>query len=443
MKKRSDKNRSSSSFIHSYSASNTKTLYSEENYSKTVLDNGLTLLSQNMPNLRSISIGVWVLVGGRYETPSNMGICHFIEHSVFKGTHRRNALQIAKALENVGGNMNAFTSKEQTCFYATILSEDLPLAIDVLSDLVQNAVFDEKEIEREKQVIIEEIKDTEDTPEEFIQDHFYSQIFNKHSLGFGILGSKETVSGFTRQQLVDFYHKYYVPSNMVVSIAGNFDEVRLANLVKTKFTFKRIIKNRSYWPSGMKIFDNRHLKGKKEVIKKKISQAHICIGNPINISYLNEKKFNLLALNTILGGGMSSRLFQKVREKHGLAYSIYSFVDFMYDTGVFGVYLATDKSKLEKSINMVKDECEKLISNPIKPQEFKMAKAQIKANLLFGLESTSTRMIRLAKNEIYLRKRLNISDITDYIDKLSLEDIQKTALRLANSVGKMDVSVLC
>lgn len=401
------------------------------------------MLSQNMPNLRSISIGVWVLVGGRYETPANMGICHFIEHSVFKGTRKRNALQIAKALENVGGNMNAFTSKEQTCFYATILSEDLPLAIDVLSDLVQNAVFDEKEIEREKQVIMEEIKDTEDTPEEFIQDHFYSQLFKKHSLGFGILGSKSTVSAFSRQQLVDFYHKYYVPSNIVVSIAGNFDDRQLANLVNAKFTFKSMNNNRSYWPSGIKVFDNLNVKGKKEVINKKISQAHICIGNPINISYLNDKKFNLLALNTILGGGMSSRLFQRLREKHGLAYSVYSFVDFMYDTGVFGVYLATDKSKLERSIAMVKSECERLVSNPIKPQEFKMAKAQIKANLLFGLESTSTRMIRLAKNEIYLKKRLNISDITDYIDRLALEDIQKVAQRLANSVDKMDISVLC
>lgn len=373
----------------------------------------------------------------------NMGICHFIEHSVFKGTKRRNALQIAKALENVGGNLNAFTSKEQTCFYATILSEDLPLAIDVLSDLVQNALFDEKEIEREKQVIIEEIKDTEDTPEEFIQDHFYNQLFKKHSLGFGILGSRETVSAFTRNQLFDFYHKYYVPSNTVVSIAGNFDVKQLTHLVKTKFSFVRSTTNRSYWPSGIRPFENPNHHGKKEIIEKKISQAHICIGNPINISYLNNIKFNYLALNTILGGGMSSRLFQRVREKYGLAYSIYSFVDFMYDTGVFGVYLATDKNKLEKSIDVVMSECKRLVSNPIKSQELKMAKAQIKANLLFGLESTSTRMIRLAKNEIYLKKKLSITDITNYIDQLSLEDIQKTADQLSRSVKKMEISVLC
>lgn len=442
MKQRSDKNRSISSFIHPLNTLGTKTLYSEESFSKTVYDNGLTLLSQNMPNLRSITIGVWVMVGGRFERTANMGICHFIEHCVFKGTKKRNALQIAKALENVGGNMNAFTSKEQTCFYATILSEDLPLAVDVLSDLVQNATFDEREIEREKQVIIEEIKDTEDTPEEFIQDHFYSQLFKKHSLGFGILGSRHTISSFTRQQLFDFYYKYYVPSNMVVSIAGNFDPRQLDLLIKTKFKGSKQQNNRSYWPSGIKIFELPSRLGKREVIKKKISQAHICLGTPIKISYLNNKKFNFLALNTILGGGMSSRLFQRVREKYGLAYSIYSFVDFMYDTGVFGLYLATDKNKLERSLDVVISECEKLITNPIKPNELKMAKSQIKANLLFGLESTSTRMIRLAKNEIYLKKKLNISEITNYIDRLSLEDIQKSANHIAQSVRKMEVSVL-
>lgn len=442
MNKRSDKNRLSPSFIHSFNSANSKTLYSEENFSKTVFENGLTLLSQNMPNLRSITIGVWVLVGGRHETAFNMGICHFIEHSVFKGTTKRNALQIAKALENVGGNMNAFTSKEQTCFYATILSEDLPLAVDVLSDLVQNAVFDEKEIRREKQVILEEIKDTEDTPEECIQDHFYGQLFKNHSLGYSILGSRTTVSSFTQDQLVAFYNKYYVPSNVVISIAGNFNERELTKLVRTKFSFEQRRINRSYWPSKVKIFTNGTRVGKREIINKNISQAHVCIGNPINISYLNNKKFDFLALNMILGGGMSSRLFQRVREKYGLAYSIYSFADFMYDTGVFGIYLATDKKNLEKSIAIVKSECNKLLTNPIKIHELKMAKAQIKANLLFGLESTSTRMIRLAKNEIYLKKKLNISDITDYIDQLSLESIQKAASHLAHSAKKMQVSVL-
>jgi len=427
-------------FIQQRAAS--KTLYDDNNYVKHELDNGLTLLSQNMPNLRSISIGAWVLVGSRYEKPSNMGISHFIEHSVFKGTKKRNALQIAKCLENVGGSLNAFTGKEHTCYYANILSEDLPLAVDVISDLIFNATFDEKEIEKEKQVVIEEIKDTEDTPEEFIQDHFYAQIFKNHALGHQILGTSHTVANFTHRQLQDFYMKYYVPSNIVVSVAGNFNQAELIKLVARKFRFLRGSTNRSYWPNGFKAYRNKQFKGVRDHVKKKISQAHICLGLPINISYLNNRKFEWLALNTILGGGMSSRLFQKVRERHGLAYSIYSFVDFMYDTGLFGVYLSTDKTKLDKSIQLVRHELQRLTDQPIKPNELKMAKSQIKANLLFGLESTSTRMIRLAKNEIYLGKKLNIADITDTINNISLDEINEVAVSLSDKVERMQVSVL-
>jgi predicted Zn-dependent peptidase len=432
----------SSSFINTRTASHSKTLYDENNYSKTVYDNGLTLISQNIQNLRSVSVGVWVLVGSRYENQDNMGICHFIEHSVFKGTKKRNALRIAKSLEDVGGSLNAFTSKEQTCFYANILSEDLPLALDVISDLVQNARFIEKEIDKEKQVIIEEIKDTEDTPEEFIQDYFYGQLFKKHPLGYGILGSRYTVSNFTRKEILHFYDTYYVPRNIIVSVAGNFNERELQRLVKQKFGFTKSGANRSYWPHGFKGFERSRARGRTEKIEKNISQAHVCIGSPLPISYLMNRKFDLLALNTILGGGMSSRLFQKIREKYGLAYTIYSFVDFMYDGGVFGVYMATDKNKLEKSIEVVKSEFTRLAVDGIKKQELQMAKAQIRANLLFGLESTSTRMIRLAKNEIYLKKKLNIADITNYIDKLSIEDIQKSAYLLFKDLDKMQVSVL-
>ncbi len=431
------------SFIDSRIRPGAKTLYDETNYSKVVYENGLTLISQNMTHLRSISVGVWVLVGSRYENHSNMGICHFIEHTVFKGTRRRKALQIAKALENVGGSLNAFTGKEQTCYYANILSEDLPLALDVISDLVQNATFSEKEIEKEKQVIIEEIKDTEDTPEEFIQDHFYGQLFKNHALGYAILGSKKSVSSLSRREIVDFYEKYYVPSNMVVSVAGNFDQAELQRLVKQKFNYSKNGSNRSHWPQGLKEFQHRRPVGQTEKIVKDISQAHVCVGLPITTSYLSNKKFDLLALNTILGGGMSSRLFQKVREKYGLAYSIYSFIDFMYDGGVFGVYFATDKNKLERTISVVKDELSKLAANGIKKHELQMAKSQIKANLVFGLESTSTRMIRLAKNEIYLKKKLNTADITNYFDNLTVDDIQKAAISLFRDLDKMEISVLC
>ncbi len=419
-----------------------KTLYDENNYAKVVFDDGLTLISQHMPNLKSISVGVWILIGSRNENPRNAGICHFIEHTVFKGTRKRNSLQIAKALENVGGTLNAFTSKEHTCYYANTLSEDLPLALDVIADLVSNATFFEKDMDREKQVIIEEIKDTEDSPEEFIQDCFYEQLFHGHSLGYRILGTRETVSAFTRREIEAFYRRFYVPANMVISIAGNFDPKTLSRLVRSKFRFSKNLINRAYWPSGIRPYHYRLNRGRVVHYKKNIAQAHVCIGTPLRVSYLNSRKFKLLAFNTILGGGMSSRLFQRVREKYGLAYSIYSFVDFMYDGGVFGIYLATDKANVQRTIDLVKSELSRFGTAPIRRHELRMAKAQIKANLLFGLESTSTRMIRLAKNEIYLKKKLSISDITNYIDKITVEDLQELAASLSDRIASLQTSIL-
>ncbi len=416
-----------------------KTIYDENNYSRLVLGNGLTLIGQRMPNLRSLSIGVWVLTGSRYENIKNMGICHFIEHSVFKGTKKRNALQIAKSLENVGGSINAFTSKEHTCYYANTLSEDLPIAVDVLSDLVKNAVFSSKEIEREKQVIIEEIKDTDDTPEEFIQDYFYQKVFENHPLGYNILGTQSNVSGFKRGELIDFYETYYQPKNMLVSVVGNYDWKILCELINKKFSFKRKKQNRAHWPNGFAKIGKINNQPLTDYVEKGISQAHVCLGATIDVAYNEDVRFKYLILNVILGGGMSSRLFQKVREKHGLAYSIYSFVDFLYDCGLFGVYYATEKEKIDKSLSLVQTELNNLVKNPIKAGELKMAKAQIKANLLFGLESTSTRMMRLAKNEIYLGKKVNITDVTKLIEKITLEDIRSTARNFVDRLKNLKI----
>lgn len=419
-----------------------KTLYDENNYTKVILDNGLTLVSQHMPHLRSVSIGVWITAGSRFESADTMGIFHFIEHCVFKGTKHRSALQIAKSLENVGGSINAFTSKEHTCFYANILSEDLALAVDVLADLVIHARFDAKEINREKQVILEEIRDTEDTPEEFVQDYFYGQVYRNHPMGYNILGTPQSVKVLDRKSIVDTYRKYYVPSNMVVSVAGNFDETKLQSVIAKKFVFPKSLRNTSYWPTGFEKYAIRNTPSKTEVVEKKINQAHVCIGVTIHESYTDDHRFEYLVLNTVLGGGMSSRLFQKIREKMGLAYSIYSFVDFLNDGGIFGVYWATDKNQVQKSVDTVKAELRKLADKPITAGELRMAKAQIKANLLFGLESTSTRMIRLAKNEIYLGKKVNIGEITKLIDRLTIRDIQKTGNTLAKLVDKMQISIV-
>lgn len=429
------------SFIESKSAA-AKTVYDDQQFVKLKLDNGLTLISQDMPHLRSISIGVWVLVGSRYEKPAHMGISHFIEHSVFKGTKKRSALKIAKVLEEVGGSLNAFTSKENTCYYANILSEDLSLAVDVLADLVTGATFGDKEMEKEKLVVAEEIRDNEDSPEEFIQDEFYSGIFPNHPLGFNILGTQATVHNFTRDAVEDYYRKYYVPSNMIVSVAGHFDQKELETLVLKRFRFLKARTNRSYWPSGFKVYSSRAFKGRRRRISRKISQAHVCMGFPLRMAYDHPKKFEMLALNTIIGGGMSSRLFQRIRERNGLAYSIYSFLDFMFDTGLFGVYLATEKKKVDRTVDKVRDELRRLVSQPIRPHELKMAKSQIKASLLFGLESTSTRMIRLAKNEIYLRRKLNVAELASRVDRMRIDDMESMARLIADRVDSMQVTVL-
>lgn len=417
-------------------------VYDDNRTSKVLLNNGLTVLSQQLPHLRSVSVGAWVMVGSRSETAKDMGICHFIEHAVFKGTRHRNALEIAKSLENVGGTLNAFTGKEQTCYYANILQRDLPLAIRVIADLVTSASFRESDIEKEKQVILEEIKDTEDTPEEYVQDRFYEDIFYDHPLGFRILGSESTVRGFKRAQLRRFYSQNYAPNNIVLSVVGNFDTDTLHNVAEREFRFKKDIGCPS-WPGNL---EKCHFGGTPNkpdnVLTKNIGQAHVCMGVPITVSYVNKKKFEWIAFNTILGGGMSSRLFQRIREKSGLAYSVYSFVDFMVDGGLFGIYLATDKRSVKKSCDKVRSEIKRISSSPIKVQELKMAKAQIKANLLFGLESTSTRMIRLAKNEIYFKKKVAIDDITNQIDQIQLGDVQEVAEDLASKIDRFQSTMV-
>lgn len=409
-------------------------VYDDNGTSKLRLNNGLTLLSQQLPHLRSVSVGAWVMVGSRSEKAEDMGICHFIEHAVFKGTRHRNALEIAKSLESVGGTLNAFTGKEQTCYYANILHQDLPLAIRVIADLVTNASFRESDIEKEKQVILEEIKDAEDTPEEFVQDRFYEDVFRDHPLGFRILGSEETIKGLKSVHLKRFYSQNYAPSNIVLSVVGNFETDALYDIAEREFKFNKKIDGYS-WPDNLEKYRFQAASGKPDnVLTRNIGQAHVCMGVPLTVTYASKKKFEWIAFNTILGGGMSSRLFQRIREKSGLAYSVYSFVDFMVDGGLFGIYLATDKSKVKKACDNVRSEINRFLSSPIKAHELKMAKAQIKASLLFGLESTSTRMIRLAKNEIYFKKSVGMDTITNQIDRIKLDDVQDVAESLASKL---------
>src|ERR1051326_2654240 len=310
----------------------------ESDYKKTVLSNGIRVVTESIPYVRSIAIGVWIDVGSRDEDENTNGISHFLEHMVFKGTNRYSSQQIARSLEGVGGYLNAFTTKEHTCYYARILDDYLPQAVDVISDLAQYPVFAQKEIQKEKGVILEELKNIEDDPEDLIHDYFDRGVFTKHPLGRPIIGKAENIKNFSRADLVKHTQQNYVPGRMVVSAAGHLSHEKLVSLVEQYFGAND---SRRKQPAK-EATAPKQMQAKREVIEKPIVQAHVCLGR-LSFGVKSKQRYPLLVLNTLLGDGMSSRLFQNIREKYGFAYSVYSFANFLSDTGSFGVYVGTDR----------------------------------------------------------------------------------------------------
>lgn len=395
-------------------------------FSRSQLKNGIRIVTEKIPYVRSVSIGVWLQVGSRNESVSNNGISHFIEHMMFKGTMTRSAFDIAESLESVGGHLNAFTSKELTCYYAHVLDEHLPLAVDVISDILQNSLLNEIEIEKEKQVVLEELKTLEETPEDLIHELFASDLFQNHPLGFSTIGRRETIQAFSKSQLHEYIRQNYTTDSMVIAAAGNLEHEQLLKLVEAKFDGFNTVAHKSSQPS------HASLRHGKNVIENGAIQAHICLGTQ-SYSYASEKKFPLLVLNTLLGAGMSSRLFQNIREKYGLAYSVYSYIDFMFDTGLFSVYIGTDKNKINDSIELIEKELERLKNQPVSAEELNRTKSQLKGNLMLGLESTSSRMNRLAKMEIYLQKYFNLDETLNAIEAVSQQDLLDIANELFES----------
>ncbi len=392
-------------------------VYSE--YNKTVLPDGLTIVSEKIPYVRSVSVGVWVKSGTRNESREKNGIAHFLEHMMFKGTRKRSAREIARSLEVVGGYLNAFTSKEQTCYYAEILDDQLPKAIDVLSDMVCHSEFPEKEIVKEREVILDEIDSVEDTPDDLVQDVFMEKLYPEDSLGFPILGTKESVTGITRDQLLDFYSGNYTSDNIVIAAAGNLDHSRLVELCQARFQLPRGVTPNDGAASS--------LYGSGEfVIPRAINQAHICLGTEA-LPYKHHRKYELLLLNTLLGVGMGSRLFQNIRERYGVAYSIYSYVDFFKDHGLLAIYFGTEKNKLNKALKLLSREIDRLKEKPISRRELNQVKSQVKGNLVLSLESTARRMGRLAKMEIYLQAFHDMDQIISGIDKVSADKVHNLA----------------
>lgn len=384
---------------------------------KTTIDNGLTVVTEYIDSVRSISVGIWIKTGSRNESEDMAGITHFLEHMIFKGTEKRTAYDIAQSMESVGGYLNAFTSTEYTCYYARCLDTKLERAVEVLSDMVKNSQFPEEELEKEKKVVLEEMKMYKDSPEDVVFEEFSSNVFREHPIGRPVLGYEETVSGFKREDLFDYVDLRYSPDNMLVAVAGNVDHdevVRLANeYLSQKTGVTELQENEPLKP--YEVF--------KAEIKKPIEQTHMIIGRRA-LYYDHPDKYLLLLANTVLGGGMSSRLHQNIREKYGYCYSIGPFTQSYVDSGMYGVYIGTDREYVEHVRKLIRAEFEKIRTEPIGNKELDEAKAQLKGKLLLSQENTSNRMTRLAKSELYFNRFVTLDELVENIDAVSSKDLQ-------------------
>src|SRR5579863_5808190 len=390
------------------------------NIRRQKLPNGLTVITEQMQHIRSASIGVWLQTGSRDEDAEWNGISHFIEHMVFKGTKHRSAEEIARQVDSIGGNMDAFTAKECICFNVKVLDEHVPTALDILSDLVLNPVFDVADIARERGVIMEEIKMDEDNPDYLVHEIFTQNFWKGHPLGRPILGTKETVKRFERESVLDAYAHRFAPGNIIVSAAGNLDHDRFVELVKAQFEHMKPMAN-GFHSQAPKTFSRIILRNKKA-----LEQVQLCIGVPAH-PIAHEKRHAGYILNTVLGGGMSSRLFQNIRERQGLAYSIYSDLNPYRDTGCLAVYAGTSLTSAAKVVQSVVSEFRKLKSEPVPEEELRRAKDQLKGSLMLSLESSTARMSNLARQEMYFDRFYDLDELIEKIEAVTADDLQSLA----------------
>jgi len=390
------------------------------NIRRQKLANGLTVITEQMQHIRSASIGVWLQTGSRDEDAEWNGISHFIEHMVFKGTKHRTAEEIARQVDSIGGNMDAFTAKECICFNVKVLDEHVPTALDILSDLVLNPIFDASDIARERGVIMEEIKMDEDNPDYLVHEIFTQNFWKDHPLGKPILGTKETVKRFERDSVLDAYAYRFSPGNIIVSAAGNLDHDGFVELVKQHFEHMKPVSN-GFHSLAPKTFSRIILRNKKA-----LEQVQLCIGVPAH-PIAHEKRHAGYILNTVLGGGMSSRLFQNIRERQGLAYSIYSDLNPYRDTGCLAVYAGTSLASAAKVVQSVVQEFRKLKGDSVPEEELRRAKAQLKGSLMLSLESSTSRMSNLARQEMYFDRFYDLDELIERIEAVTAEDLAKLA----------------
>lgn len=390
-------------------------------YNKTVLDNGIRVITEKLPHSRVASVGVWIDVGSRDEHDLNSGSAHFVEHMLFKGTAKRTARQIARELDVLGGAANAFTSRENTCLHATVLDSNLPKVVDLFADLLSNSLFADDEIERERQVILQEINMVEDVPDDHIHDLFAALLWGKHPLGRTILGVQKIVAAMDSRKLQDYVSRYYVADRIVIAAAGNVDHDDFVSLWQDAFATFGNKKNDIQKRSKPAV-----LAAHRKIYSKPLEQVHMLLGT-YGLCMVDEARFAYLLLNVLLGGNMSSRLFQEVREKRGLAYSIYSYMASYSDCGYLAIYLGVDRDSVDESIKVIDHEINKLQDMLVSEMELSNAKDFVKSGLFLSMENMEVIMTRIARNEMYFGKYIPLEEVVESIDLVERQDIKKLA----------------
>lgn len=382
---------------------------------KYTCQNGVRIVLENIPTVRSVAIGLWIQTGSVNENEKNNGVSHFLEHMFFKGTATRNAKEIAEAFDSIGGQVNAFTSKEYTCYYAKVLDNHASYALDVLGDMFFHSEFDAEELQKEKNVVYEEIKMYEDTPDDIVHDLLSKAVYEKNPLAYPILGTEETLSTFTRDTLKQYIHEMYTPDRLVISIAGNVDESFIKEVEKLFGSYSGGTPTNVTYEKP--VFHYNTLQRKKET-----EQAHLCLGFE-GLPIGHRDSYSLIVMNNILGGSMSSRLFQEVREQRGLAYSVYSYHSGYQDSGLVTVYGGTGAQQMDVLFETIQNTIASFKREGITAKELNNSKEQLKGNLMLSLESTNSRMSRNGKNELMLGKHRSLDEIVELIDAVSEESV--------------------
>ncbi len=391
---------------------------------KHTLPNGIRIVAEQIPYVRSVALGIWIGTGSENETPRENGISHFIEHMMFKGTKSRTARQLAESFDEIGGHVNAFTAKEMTCYYAKVLDQHFRISLEILADMFFESTFAETEMEKEKKVIVEEIRMVEDTPDDLVHDLLSEASFGSHSLGYPVIGSVENVQAFKREDLFRYKDRFYNPHNVVIAIAGNLPDDYLDQV---EAAFARHQGNSVPVTSERPTFTPNI-----KVKKKKTEQTHLCFGLP-GLSVSDSRIYILVLLNNVLGGNMSSRLFQEIREERGLAYSVFSYHSAHRETGLFAIYAGTAHGQEYEVYECIQNILDQIKDRGLTASELEKAKEQLKGSLMLGLESTNNRMSRLGRNELLLGRHMTLDQIVESVEKITLDDVNQLAREIFSS----------